>query len=61
MTFEHIREAVRLNKDKILEVSGNINESSIEEYAKTGVNIISVGELTHSVKALDIILNIRKK
>lgn len=61
MTFEHIREAVRLNKDKILEVSGNINESSIEEYAKTGVNIISVGELTHSVKALDISLNIRKK
>lgn len=61
MKIQEIREAIRLNKGKILEVSGNINEDNIEEYANTGVNIISIGGLTHSVRALDISLNIRKK
>lgn len=61
MKVEDIREAVKLNIGKVLEVSGNIDEYNVEDYAKTGVNIISVGELTHSVKALDISLNISKK
>jgi nicotinate-nucleotide pyrophosphorylase (carboxylating) len=38
------------------EASGNINEYTIREYAQTGVNFISVGALTHSVKGLDMSL-----
>jgi nicotinate-nucleotide pyrophosphorylase (carboxylating) len=37
-----------------LEASGNIDEKSIAEKAETGVDFISVGAITHSVKALDI-------
>lgn len=37
-----------------LEASGNVNESTIVSIAKTGVDYISVGAITHSVKALDI-------
>lgn len=36
------------------EASGGITLERIEEFAKTGVNYISIGALTHSVKALDI-------
>ena len=39
-----------------LEASGGINASNLEEYAKTGVNVISMGCLTHSVKSADISL-----
>ena len=42
----------------LLEASGGINEENILEYASTGVNVISIGALTHSVKALDISLEI---
>ena len=38
------------------EASGNINEQTIRTYAETGVDFISVGALTHSVKSLDISL-----
>lgn len=38
------------------ESSGGINESTILSYAKTGVDFISVGALTHSVKSLDMSL-----
>jgi len=38
------------------EASGGINLNSIEAYAKTGVDYISVGALTHSVKSLDMSL-----
>ena len=40
----------------IIECSGNITLETIREYAKTGVNYISVGALTHSFKVLDISL-----
>ena len=43
----------------ILEASGGINEKNILDYAKTGVDIISLGALTHSVKALDISLDLK--
>jgi nicotinate-nucleotide pyrophosphorylase (carboxylating) len=42
----------------ILEVSGGITEQNIMEYASTHVDFISVGTLTHSVKALDMSLEI---
>jgi nicotinate-nucleotide pyrophosphorylase (carboxylating) len=43
-----------------LEVSGCITEQNIMDYAQTPVDIISLGALTHSVKALDISLEIVK-
>jgi len=39
-----------------LETSGNISEKNIIDYAKTGVNYISIGALTHSVKNIDMSL-----
>ncbi|MGZ7069392.1 MAG: carboxylating nicotinate-nucleotide diphosphorylase [Methanobacterium sp.] len=46
-------------RDKVLiEVSGGIKPENIVEYAKTGVDIISAGYLTHSAKALDLSLEI---
>jgi nicotinate-nucleotide pyrophosphorylase (carboxylating) len=46
--------------EKILtEASGGITEQNLEKYAQTQVNIISLGELTHSTKALDISLEIK--
>ena len=44
----------------LLEVSGGITGENLLEYAKAKVDIISMGELTHSVKALDISLEIVK-
>lgn len=50
-------EAVLLvNKQKETEASGGITLENIREYAETGVDYISVGALTHSVKSLDISL-----
>lgn len=43
------------------EASGNINEQTIAGVAATGVDYISVGALTHSVKALDISMNLRQQ
>ena len=48
------------NKKIILfEASGNINEKNILEYSKTGVDVISLGFLTHSAKAFDMSLDIK--
>ena len=45
-----------LRKNIILEASGNITLGNIRSYAKTGVDIISMGVLTHSSKTLDLSL-----
>lgn len=53
------RKAVELINGKCLvEASGNINIDNVKEVAETGVDYISVGALTHSVKALDISLEV---
>ena len=44
-----------------LEASGNITLDNIRQVAETGVDIISLGALTHSVKAFDISMKWRKK
>jgi nicotinate-nucleotide pyrophosphorylase (carboxylating) len=44
----------------LLEVSGGITSENLLEYAKAQVDIISMGALTHSVKALDISLEVTK-
>jgi nicotinate-nucleotide pyrophosphorylase (carboxylating) len=46
--------------DVLLEVSGGITNETLLDYAASQVDIISIGELTHSVKALDISLEIMK-
>jgi nicotinate-nucleotide pyrophosphorylase (carboxylating) len=43
---------------KVIEASGGINESNIIDYAKTGINYVSLGDLTHHVNAVDISLKI---
>ena len=45
----------------VLEASGNVTLDNMAEVAATGVDIVSVGALTHSVKAFDISLKIDKK
>ncbi|ACM60314.1 nicotinate-nucleotide pyrophosphorylase [carboxylating] [Caldicellulosiruptor bescii] len=57
-TVDEMKMAVEKAEGRVLiEASGNINIDSIEEIAKTGVDIISVGSITHSVKSLDISLD----
>jgi len=59
MSYEEMTEIVKINNGQsILEASGGINEETIVDVAKTGVDVISVGALTHSYQSLDISLNI---
>ena len=54
---KEVAEAVRRwGKDAYLEVSGGVNRTNLEHYARTGVHAISVGALTHSAKAADFSL-----
>jgi len=57
MSLELMSEAVNLIAGRALtEASGNMGERDLREIAKTGVDFISIGALTHSVKAMDISL-----
>lgn len=57
MSVEDMRTAVGITAGRaLLEASGNMGERDLRAVAETGVNLISVGALTHSVKALDISL-----
>ena len=47
-----------MGKQTLTEVSGNITLENVEAYAKTGVDRISIGAITHSAMALDISLEI---
>ncbi len=40
----------------LLEASGNITRENIKDYAKTGIDVVSMGYLTHSAKILDMSL-----
>jgi len=54
-TVEDMREAVKLVDRRVtLEASGGITLDTVRAYAETGVDVISVGALTHSAKVLDI-------
>jgi len=58
MDLETCRQAVALCRGRALtEASGGINEQTLRAIAETGVDLISVGALTHSVAALDISLD----
>ncbi len=54
---DHVTEAVLLiQEDFETEASGGINLDNIEEYAKTGVDFVSVGALIHQAQSLDLSL-----
>lgn len=64
MSPADIKEAVKvINGKAVSEASGGINKNNLDEYCKTGVDVISMGALTHSVPAKDIslLINVRKK
>jgi len=59
MDLDTMKEAVKMAKGKsIIEASGGITLEKVREIAQTGVDLISVGALTHSVKALDVNMEI---
>ena len=62
MRPEEIKKSVQLIKQKskniFVEASGGITEKSLQRYLKTGVDAISMGEITHSVPNIDIRLEI---
>ena len=69
MDLETMRKAVKLIrvqgqgsrvKVPLIEASGGITLENVREIAKTGVDRISIGALTHSAKALDIGLDLVK-
>lgn len=60
MSPEMMRHMVKLiGGQALVEASGNINKETIRHCAETGVDIISVGALTHSAPALDISLDLK--
>ena len=60
MDLDEIKEGLALAKGRaITEASGGINESTIVPIAETGVDVISVGDLTHSITAVDISLDVK--
>jgi len=64
MSLKDIRRSVEIirnqNPGVIIEVSGNIRIENIRAVAKTGVDLISVGAITHSAGAVDISMDIKK-
>ncbi len=59
MNCDEMKKAVEINNGRaLLEASGNITLENIRSVAETGVDIISLGALTHSVKCFDISMRI---
>jgi nicotinate-nucleotide pyrophosphorylase (carboxylating) len=60
MDLDEMRAAMKLvNGRAMTEASGGVNETTIVPIAETGVDVISVGDLTHTVKAVDISLDVK--
>lgn len=58
-SLPEVKEAVKRKKKGVkIEVSGGVNLDNVEKIAKTGIDYISIGVLTHSPKAIDISLEI---
>jgi nicotinate-nucleotide pyrophosphorylase (carboxylating) len=61
MELDQIRRAVRMIDNKALvEVSGNVTRERLKDLAGTGVDLISIGALTHSAVAVDLSMRIEK-
>lgn len=62
MSCEDMKKAVEITAGRAkLEASGNVMLDNIRDVALTGVDIISLGALTHSVTAFDISMKWKKK
>ena len=62
MSCPDMKKAVEIVAGRaVLEASGNMGDRDLREVAETGVDIISIGALTHSVKACDISLKFKLK
>jgi nicotinate-nucleotide pyrophosphorylase (carboxylating) len=58
-SLDELREGVALIAGRaIVEASGNVNLGTVRDIAETGVDVISVGALTHSVRSLDLGLDV---
>lgn len=66
MNYKQIKECIDLRNKKnlqakiLLEASGNITPQTVEEYCKCGVDIVSMGYLTHSINNIDYSLVLEK-
>ncbi|OGW22563.1 MAG: nicotinate-nucleotide diphosphorylase (carboxylating) [Nitrospirae bacterium GWB2_47_37] len=59
MSVDEMKEAVTIAKGRaVIEASGNVNLENIRGIAETGTDIISIGALTHSARAVDISMKI---
>lgn len=59
-TIEDTKKAVQIAEGKLLlEVSGNVDETTIIDIAKTGVDFVSVGAITKHIKAIDLSMQIK--
>lgn len=59
MNPEQVMNMIQITaKKKPLEVSGGVNEDNILQYAATGVDYISIGDLTHHIQSVDLSLKI---
>jgi nicotinate-nucleotide pyrophosphorylase (carboxylating) len=60
MSPDQIRKAVKeINSKALVEVSGGVNLGNLSRLANSGVDLISVGALTHSAKSVDMSMKIR--
>jgi nicotinate-nucleotide pyrophosphorylase (carboxylating) len=60
MDVEQARTAVAfINQRAVVEVSGGINKNNLQQMIATGVDIISIGALTHSARSVDISMEIK--
>jgi len=54
MSLPQLREAVEINQGRArLEASGGVNLDTVRDIAQTGVDDISVGEITKDIRAID--------
>lgn len=61
MSCDEMKKAAEITAgEALLEASGNVTDENIRSVAETGVDIISLGALTHSVKCFDISMKIKK-
>lgn len=62
MTTETMKQAVTITAGRAkLEASGNVTLETVRQVAETGVDFISVGELTHSAKVFDVSLKLKRQ
>ena len=60
MSIDDMISAVEyINKRAVVEASGDVTLEKVREIAQIGVDIISVGKITHSIKSLDISMKMK--